>query len=130
MKKSIISLFLVLIALASFSQTWIRSDEARRFRGDVINMVGLVTEVTALSSDKHAGKYIRLAGKQPGTSLTLVIAKGDLHKFEFLSADLIHQYLHVKGKIFTKKGRPYIKLSSPSQVSIAREMELNPVEPL
>ena len=130
MKQTILLFFLSLVALSSFSQTWIRSDDAKHFRGDVINIVGLVTEVKRVSGKGEAAKHIKLAGKEAGNALTLVILKADLGKFEGIAGDLLHQYIHVKGKVIKKKGKPYIILSSPSQVSIAREMEMQTFEPL
>jgi hypothetical protein len=130
MKRSILLLLLFIITVSSFSQTWIRPEDAVHFRGELVNVIGLVSEVNTVSGKTQSGKFIKLAANHPGKSLILVILKSDLHKFESISDDLLHQYVHVKGKIVKKKGRPYIMLSSASQISIAREMELKTFEPL
>jgi hypothetical protein len=130
MNKALLPLLLLIITLNSSAQSWIRSDAAAGYNGKLTNIVGLVTSVDEISGGAFEGIYIHLAAKDSAAGLTLLIRKTDLNKFRQPVDDLVSNYVHVKGNISMRYGKPYMILRSAQQISVVNEApEMMRMEP-
>lgn len=122
MKKALLIHIAVILTFTAFSQTWIRVEEATKYKGETINLVGLVTTIKNVSAKKI---HIMLNGfnvKDSDQSLILVVRKRNRSKVKETSeASYLGQYVQVNGRVAIHKGQPQIVVSDMSQLSIVRE---------
>ena len=122
MKKVLFLLTSALLSFTSFSQTWTRVEEATKYKGTVINFVGVVTHVERVTDKQHYITVRGLGGRDAYPSLTLVLKNSNRSKVtEIPETSYLNQYVQVTGKVEIYKNKPQIVVSNKDQISIAQE---------
>lgn len=110
------------LSFNAISQTWIKVEEAAKHKGQVINLVGLVSHVQHVKDRQRYITLTGLGGKNSNHSLTLIV-KDPVYPTgeETLDTSYLNQYVQVSGRIKMYKGKPQIVISKENQILITRE---------
>ena len=120
MKNALLLPAALIIYFSASSQTWIKPAEAPAYGGEVVKVVGALTDLSLLSENKMGAARLSLGANQ-GFPITLLIARRDRKQFEKPGKDLVNPYVQVTGRVVMRKGQPYIRLKSPGQLTLLHE---------
>ena len=130
MKNALSLLAGVLICLDAFSQGWMRPSDAMDFEGELVKVVGRVTDVSFSSAGKNGAARLTIDANQGAPPLTVLITGRNRKRFDILTKDLPDEYIQVNGRIMVKKRQPYVRLASVKQIAIFHQSpELMRFEP-
>lgn len=131
--KTILSfLFASVLFLSTIAQNKQQSKKVLNQNGDIVNLFGFITKVNYPADLIGSPTVMNFSGKDSTQSVTLIVWNKDRYKFkEAPETAYLNQYVQVKGKIETYKGKSQITLYSEQQISILRESySPNKLEPL
>ena len=129
--KALLTFAFAFLSLNTFSQTWIKPDEAEKQKGNIVNVMGFVTDIKYEQDAKGYTIFLQLSGKDSVRSLILVIRNCQRPMLSEPEKMYLHQYVQAKGKVEIYKGKPGIILQSENEISMVREApELKVYEPL
>jgi hypothetical protein len=121
-KKVFFIVITVTFSLTLFSQIWIQPRDAKKHKGDTVNLIGFVTDVKHATKKDGSATLICLKTKGSKHSLTLRISSSDCAKFKQPpEIAYLNQYIQVTGLVRTYNGEPEIILLSEDQIVIARD---------
>ena len=120
MKQAASLLVLIFFTTTAFAQTWIKSTDAIKYKGDLVNVVGLVSKLNIIKEGNLPGTYVTLSGTD-AKPLNLIILKKDEERFRKITGRLLDNYVQVRGRVAIKNGTPYILLSSTNQIRFATD---------
>ena len=122
MKTIILFLFASVLFLSTFAQNKQQSKKVLNQNGDIVNLFGFITKVNYTADLIGSPTLMNFSGKDSTQSVTLIVLNKDRYKFkEAPETAYLNQYVQVKGKIETYKGKPQIILDSEQQIFILRE---------
>lgn len=121
MKKAFSFLVIITLTVSAFSQTWARLEEAHKYVGNTVNLVGFVSDVRYVKNAEDYTTLIALDGKDHTHTLTLIIHSFERPDLTALKTAYLDEYIHVKGKVEMYKGKAQMIISSKKQISIARQ---------
>jgi hypothetical protein len=122
MRQAAIFFVFMLLSSSSFSQNWIHPADVLKHRGKIVNFIGLVTHTEHFTSKKESFVLIYIGGNDSSEAIRLLVPKADRPNFK-VDPETIYlgQYVQVRGKVESYKGKPQIIIQNDKQIAIARE---------
>ena len=121
MKNALSLLAGVLFCLDALSQGWISPSDAMDFKGQLVKVVGRVTDISYNTTGKNGAARLTIEANQGAPPLTVLITGRIRKHFDILTKDLPDEYVQVNGRIMVRKGQPYIRLTSVKEIAILHQ---------
>ena len=119
--KALLTCVVTFFSLAAFSQTWIQPETAEKQKGNMVIVMGFVTDVTYVTDAKSYTALFQLNEKDSNKSLLVIFRSSVQPKFTKAETPLLHQYVEVKGKVEMYKGKSQIIVQSENEIAIVKE---------
>jgi len=123
MKKAFSFLVIITISLTAFCQTWARLEEAHKYVGNTVNVLGFVSNIRSIKNAECYTTFIALDGKDRAHTLTLTMRSFKRPDLTALKKAYLNEYVQVKGKVEIRGGKSQIRLFSERQISAARQSD-------
>ncbi len=128
--KNIFYAFLYISCSATYSQNLIRPEHAINHKGDMVNLVGLISHVENIQNPKGSSMVMSINGTGSNQLFIVLLLKSDSQKFqEEKRSAYLNRYVHVKGKVELHDGRPQIIIKNENQISFTRDLRESIDEP-
>jgi DNA/RNA endonuclease YhcR with UshA esterase domain len=105
----------------SFAASSLKPNEAARHVGEQATVCGMVASATYARGSRGSPTFLNLGKPFPDHIFTAVIWGSDRARFPYPPESLEGEEICVSGRISEYRGKPQIKVTSPSQISRAAE---------
>ena len=118
-KKLSFTLFICCISAYTFSQGYIKCEDAKKHIGETISVCGKVYSGSFLEKSKTKPTLLNMGAAYPDQMLTILVPLEYRKNFSVKPEDFfIDKEICVTGKIIDYKGRAEIIISSPSEIQL------------
>lgn len=129
MKKALFILLVLTLSVQAFSQKWTRAQDAQKYIGSAMNIVGVITNINYVKDSSGYTVFMKMDAKDFSRPLTLVLQTPKQPRLASIKTVYLDQYVHVKGRIDLYKGNTQIKIYNASQLSVVKEAPTDDVWP-